>query len=51
MRYIQMRPGQGKEFRERIDEYRKQGVPEAFDSRAPGRLAKAALALGLEPLE
>jgi len=51
MRYIQMRPGQGKEFRERIDEYRKQGIPEAFDSRAPGRLAKAALALGLEPLE
>ena len=47
--YVRIRPGQEKELRERIDEYRKQGVPEAFDSRAPGRLAKAALALGLEP--
>ena len=48
VRYVTIRPGQEKEFRERIDEYRKQGVPEAFDSRAAGRLAKAALALGLE---
>lgn len=50
-RYVHMRPGQAKEFRERLDEYRKEGIPEAFDSRAAGRLAKAALALGLEPLE
>lgn len=50
-RYIQMRPGQETEFRERIKEYRKVGVPEGFDSTASGRLAKAALALGLEPLE
>jgi hypothetical protein len=51
MRYIQMRPGQEKEFQDRVKEYRKQGVPEVFDSRASGRLAKAALALGLEPPE
>lgn len=48
VRYVQMRPGQETEFRERIEEYRREGVPEAFDSRAAGRLAKAALALGLE---
>ena len=51
IRYIQIHPGQEKEFRERIKEYRKQGVPQVFDSRRSGRLAKAALALGLEPPE
>ena len=48
LRYRQMHPGQEKEFRERIEGYREQGVPEAFDARVSGRLAKAALALGLE---
>jgi hypothetical protein len=48
LRYIQMRPGQERKFRKWVDEYRKQGVPEAFDSSAASRLAKAALALGLE---
>jgi len=48
-RYLQTRSEQMEEYRERIREYRENGVPEAFDSRAPGRLAKAALTLGLEP--
>jgi hypothetical protein len=51
LRYIQRRPGLEGEFRERVKEYRKQGVPEVFDSTASGRLAKAALALGLESPE
>jgi len=50
-RYIRMRPGQEREYRDRLKEYRKQGIPEVFDSRAAGRLAKTALALGLESFD
>jgi hypothetical protein len=51
LRYMERRPGLEGEFRERVKEYQKQGIPKAFDSTASGRLAKAALALGLEPPE
>jgi hypothetical protein len=46
--YLRMRPNQIEEYRRFISEYRENGIPEAFDSAAPGRLAKAALVLGLE---
>ena len=51
LRYIERRPGLEAEFQERVKEYQTQGVPAVFDSTASGRLAKAALALGLEPPE
>jgi hypothetical protein len=46
--YLRMRPNQIEDYRRLIVEYGANGIPEAFDAAAPGRLAKAALTLGLE---
>jgi hypothetical protein len=46
--YLRKRSEQVEEYRERIHEYQNNGIPEGFDSKPSGRLAKAALTLGLE---
>jgi hypothetical protein len=46
--YIKEPPNRLNEYRESLLRYRSEGVPEAWDSVLPARLAKAAIILGLD---
>jgi hypothetical protein len=47
-RFINDSPSRAAEYYDVVLRYRTDGTPEAWDSRAPARLAKAAIALGLD---
>jgi hypothetical protein len=47
-RFINESPGRAAEYRDVLLLYRSDGTPEVWDSRAPARLAKAAIILGLD---
>jgi hypothetical protein len=47
-RFINESPGRAAEYRDVLLRYRSDGTPEVWDSRAPARLAKAAIILGLD---
>ena len=47
-RFINESPGRAAEYHDVLLRYRSDGTPEVWDSRAPARLAKAAIILGLD---
>ena len=47
-RFINESPSRAAEYRDALLRYRSDGTPEVWDSRAPARLAKAAIILGLD---
>lgn len=47
-KFINDSPGRAIEYNNMLLRYRSEGVPEAWDSTAPARLAKAAIILGLD---